>query len=201
MASSLSRSSLADGAERLERAVERLAAEHGAVLVVELVEARVDPDRERVRAKQPAQKPWMVEIHAPSSSRARSGAPALDERGADARAQLAGRLARVGDDEHRLDVEALVADGADEPLDEHRRLARCRRRPRRTPRRAPRRRELLLVHAHARATRHIVQRSHQVGHSPPFGSCATSPARIRRAASSARSRAVSTWPQNCSSSR
>ena len=39
-------------AERRERALERLAADHGAVLVVELAEARVDADRERVRAQE-----------------------------------------------------------------------------------------------------------------------------------------------------
>ena len=93
------------------------------MLVVELVEARVDPDRERVRAQQPAAEavdgrdPRAVELAG------EVGPPALEQRGADARAELAGRLARVGDDEHRLDVEPLVADGADEALDEHRGLA------------------------------------------------------------------------------
>ena len=41
------------GAERGERALERLAADHRAVLVVELAEARVDADRERMRAQEP----------------------------------------------------------------------------------------------------------------------------------------------------
>ena len=45
--------SVARGAERGERAVERLAADHRAVLLVELAEARVDPDRERMRAQEP----------------------------------------------------------------------------------------------------------------------------------------------------
>ena len=35
------------------------------------------------------------------------------------------------------------------------------------------------VRLQARFTRHIVHRSHHEGHSPPFGSCRTSPARIR----------------------
>ena len=53
-------------------------------------------------------------------------AAALGERGADARAQLAGRAPRVGDDEDRVDVEPAVADRAHEALDEHRRLAGAR---------------------------------------------------------------------------
>ncbi len=147
-----------------------------------------------------AQKPWMVEIHAPSSSRASSGRPRVDERRPDPGAQLASRLARVGDHEHRVDVEPLLADGADEALDEDGGLARAG--AGRDEDLAARldRRDLLLVHQ-GRPTRHIVQRSHHEGHSPPFGSCATSPARIRRAAVSACPRAVSTCPQNCSSSR
>ena len=70
-----------------------------AVLVVELVEARVDPDRERVGAQKTAAEavdgrdPGAVEL-------ARQVGPlALGERRADARAQLAGRLAGVGDHE------------------------------------------------------------------------------------------------------
>ena len=48
---------------------------------------------------------------------------ALREGGADPRPQLAGGAARVRDDEDRVDVEAALADRADDPLDEHGRLA------------------------------------------------------------------------------
>src|SRR5205823_12897144 len=44
---------LASGAERRQRTLERLAPDHRAVLVVELAEARVDADGERVRAQEP----------------------------------------------------------------------------------------------------------------------------------------------------
>ena len=143
----------------------------------------------------------MVEIQAPSSSRARSGRPRSRERGADPRAQLGRRLARVGDHEHRVDVEPLVADRAHEALDEHRRLAGAG--AGRDEDLAARldRRQLALVH-HARATRHIVQRSHQRrALAARAGRARRSPPRIRCAAASARARAVSTWPQNGSSSR
>ena len=189
----------ARGEELLERAFERLAAQHGALLLVELAEARVDPDGERVCAQEPGAEavdgrdPGAVELLREVE------AAALAELAADARPQLSRRLARVGDHEHRLHVEALVADRAHEALDEHARLARAgaggdEHLPLRVDRG-----ELLLVHA--RPTRHIVQRSHQDGHSPPRGSCATSPARIRRAAPSARARARSTCSQNEASSR
>ena len=166
-------------AETGERALERLAADHGAVLVVELAEARVDPHRERMRAQQPRAEP--VDRRDPRAVElAREVVTAARvQRRADARAQLAGRLAGVGDHEHRLDVEPLLADGADEALDEHRRLARCRRRPRRRPRPSPRPPLSARGSRQGRSTRHIVQRSHQVGHVPPFGSWRTSPARMR----------------------
>ncbi len=92
------------------------------MLLVELVEARVDPDRERMGAQQPAAE--AVDGRDPGAvERAREVGPAaLGEGGADAGAQLAGGLARVGDHEHRLDVEPLVADGPHEALDEHRGL-------------------------------------------------------------------------------
>ena len=125
--------------------------------------------------------------------------PAVAERGADARAQLARGPPRVRDDEDRVDIEAAVADGAHEALDEHGRLAgagagRDEDLAGRFDRRA-----LLLVHG--RATRHIGHRSHQAGHSPPFGSCTTSPARMRPASRRAVAIALSTAAQNASSSR
>ena len=168
---------VARGAERRERTLECLAAQHGRLVVGELVEARVEPDREGMRAEQPraeavdGRDPRAVE---PAGE---VGPAARVQGGADACAQLARGLARVGDHEHRLDVEAGVAHRADEPLDEHRRLAGPR----------PCGDEDLarcldggcLLAVHARSIRHIVQRSHQDGQVPPFGSCLTSPARIR----------------------
>ena len=138
----------------------------------------------------------MVEIQAPSSSRARSWRPRSTQRRADPRsAARRRRVARVRDDEHRVDVEPLVADRAHEPLDEHASSCRCRRPPRRRRARAPRSPRAAPGSApsswstHARRTRHIGQRSHHAGHSPPFGSCATSPARIRSPTPRACSRA------------
>src|SRR5262249_60175302 len=45
------------GAERLERPAERLAAQHGTGLLVELVEGRVDPGREPGRAEESGAEP------------------------------------------------------------------------------------------------------------------------------------------------
>ena len=102
----------------------------------------------------------------------------LHECRADARAKLACRLTGVGDHEHRIDAQLHVADSpyearhqnrglacAGASRDEH--LASCLDRL-----------ELPVVH-HERAVRHIVQRSHHGGHSPPFGSSCTSPCRMR----------------------
>ena len=101
--------------------------------------------------------------------------------------QLAGRSLRVGDREHRLDGQPALADSAREALDEHSRLPRPG--PRRDEDEAGRvdRGQLLGVRGsgllddrHDLATRHIDDRSHQVGHgNPPFGSCWMSPVRIR----------------------
>jgi hypothetical protein len=101
---------------------------------------------------------------------------ARDEGLADARTELAGRLPRIGDHEHRLDVEPLVAHGPNEPLDEHRRLPGPR--SRRDEHLAARRDRGGLLLVHGRSIRHIVHRSHQGGQASPFGSCLTSPPRI-----------------------
>ena len=69
------------------------------------------------------QKPWIVEIQAPSRSRASSASPRSTS--ADPPAQLSGCLPRVRDDEDRVDVEPVPADGAHVLLDEDRRLARA----------------------------------------------------------------------------
>ncbi len=200
-------------AEAGERPLERLTADHRPVLVVELAEARVDPGREGMGPQEPraepvdGRDPGAVEPAGEIVSATRM------QRRADAGAQLPRRLAGVGDDEHRLDVEPLLADCADEPLDEHRGLARaCPGRDEHLARRLHRC-SLLGVHLrpaprcvveltiYGRSTRHIVQRSHQDGQVPPFGSCRTSPARMRWAYPRARSRAVSTSDQNSSPSR
>src|SRR5262249_10138446 len=110
-------------AERRERELERLAPQHRALLLVELAEARIDARRERVGAEEAraeavdGRDPRAVELP-------REVVPtALAQRLADARPQLARRLAGVRDSEHRVHVETVVADGSDEPLHEHRRLA------------------------------------------------------------------------------
>ena len=186
-------------AEVLERALERFPADDRALRLVELAEAWVDPDREGMRPQQPraeavdGRDPCAVE-----PARQVVAAP-LAERGADSPPQLPGGLARVGEDEDGVDVDAAVAHGADEALDDHGRLARPGAGRDEDLAAGLDRRDLLGIHG--LATLHIVQTSHHVGHSPPFGSWRMSPARMRRAYSAARSRAVSIWPQNSSSPR
>src|SRR5581483_4779464 len=113
---------VARGAELLERVPERLAPEDGALRLVELAEARIEPGGEGIRLQQPQAEavdrrdPGAVEL-------AREVvAPALGERSADARAKLARGAPRVRDDEDRVDVEPALAYRAHEPLDEHGRL-------------------------------------------------------------------------------
>ena len=63
---------------------------------------------------------------------------------------------------------------------------------------------LLLVRRrrrHGRSLRHMRQRSHQCGQSPPLGSCRTSPPLIRSTSPTAVSRAVSIAPAKSSGSR
>ena len=165
-------------AEAGQCALERLTPDHRAVLVVELAEARVDPHRKRMRSQEARAE--AVDRRDPRAVEPpREVMPAARvERRADARAQLACRLAGVSDDEHRLDVEPLLADGTDEALDQHRRLACARAGRDEDLARRVDSGPLLGIHQ-GRSTRHIVQRSHQVGHVPPFGSWRTSPARMR----------------------
>src|SRR5262249_49384796 len=173
--------------------------EDSALGVVELTEARIEPGRERIRLQEPQAEtvdrrdPRGVEL----AGEVR--AAALRERGPDARAQLAGPAPRVRDHEDRVDVETAIAYGADEPLDKHGRLAGARTRGHEDLSRRLDGRPLLLVHG--RAILQIVQRSHQCGQSPPFGSCFTSPSRIRPATARAVPRARSTAAQSASSSR
>jgi hypothetical protein len=156
------------GTELREGLAERLRAEHGRLRFVQLAKARVEPGGERVRLQKPRAE--AVDSRDPGAVEpaCKVVPPTLGQSRADPRPQLAGRTARVRDHEDRVDVETAIADGADDSLDQDRRLAgagagrdedlssrfdRC---------------ELLLVHA--RSIRHIGQRSHHVGHSPPSGS-------------------------------
>ena len=180
---------LASRAERVERALERLSTQHGGAGLVELPEARVEPDAERMGLQEPVAEavdrrdPRAVELTGEVVP------PAVEERGADPAPELARRLARVRDDEDRLDVEPALAHRADVALDENRRLPGPRAgRDEDVPGRLdglellvvqPRR--SLVDDRHARGTRHTVQRSHQAGQPSPFGSWCTSPARIRSA--------------------
>ena len=127
----------------------------------------------------------MVEIQAPSSSRARSWRPSSASRARIRPRSSPAARSRVGDHEHRVDVEARVADGAHEALDEHRRLAGAgargdeddARAPR-SPRAAPR--SACSDGGHdARHPAHRPEVAPASGTEPPFGSCRTSPARIR----------------------
>ncbi len=128
----------------------------------------------------------MVEIHAPSSARARSWRPrARSSWRMRERSSPAARL-RVGDDEQRVDVEALVADRAHEALDEHGRLAGAGARGDEDAPAGLDRGGLLGIHA--RPTRHIDHSWHHAGHSPPFGSWCTSPVLMRPASTRAVSR-------------
>ena len=191
------------GAELVERLRERLAGEHGRLRAVELAEARVEPRLERVGAKQAraeavdGRDPGAVEL-------AREVvASALAQLAPDARTQLTRGLARVRDHEDRADVDPAVAHRADEPLDEHGGLAGAGARREEDATVGLDRCLLLRVRgerAHGRRILHIGQSWHHCGHSPPRGSCRTSPARMRCASPRALSRAVSTWRQNASSS-
>ena len=136
-------------------------------------------------------------------------APELGEPLPDSSAQLTGRPLGVRDREHRVDRQAAIADRSHEALDEHRRLAGAGARGDEDEPARVDRRELLVVrgaglldHGHDRATRHIDHRSHQVGHGkPPFGSCRTSPERMRSTKWTACSFARSVCAQKASSSR
>ena len=109
---------IALGAEAFERPLERLAAQDRRAGLLELAEARVEADRERMRLEQPVAEtvnrrdPGSVEVT--SEIRSTPG----HERGADACPELACGLARVRDDEDRVDVEPVLADRADESLHE-----------------------------------------------------------------------------------
>ena len=151
---------------------------HGAVLVVELAEAGIDADRERMRAQQPRAE--AVDRRDPRAVEPPREvvAPARVQRGADARAQLARRLARVGDDEHRLDVE---------PSSQTARTKRSTSTGR-LPGAGARRDEHLAGRFDRRASAARSRRAPpgtssrgrtRWGTSPPFGSCWTSPARMR----------------------
>ncbi len=129
--------------------------------------------------------------------------PRRRELGTDPGPQLSGSPLGVGDDEDRLHVEPALAHRLDEALDEDSGLAGPRAGRHEDPPAGVDRRTLLVVRrpVHARLTRHIVQRSHHAGHSPPLGSWTTSPSRIRPAKRRAVSFAPSTCFQKASSSR
>ncbi len=190
-------------AEGVERLVEGLAREDGRLRAVELAKARVEAGLERIGLEQPVAE--AVNRRDPRAVEAAReiGAPTPPQLCTDPGPQLACRPLRVGDDEDRLDVQPPVAHRLDEALDEHRGLPGPRAGG--DEHAAPGVDGGLLLGirrpGHARLTRHIVQRVHQAGHSPPLGSWWTSPPRIRPAKPRAVSRAPSTCAQNASSSR
>ena len=196
-------------AELVERGLEGFARQHPRLVLVEHPEVGVDSGFEGMRLQQPMAEavdrrdPGAVEL-------AREVVPLeLGQPLANPPPQLAGRPLRVGDREHRLDRQPPLAHGAGEPLDEHRRLPRPGTGGDEDEARCVDRGQLLgvrgsglLDHGHDLATRHIDDRSHQVGHGkPPFGSCWMSPVRIRSTKRIACSFARSVCAQNSSSSR
>ncbi len=194
--------------EVVQRALERLAAQNRSACVLELAKARIQPRSERMGSQETVAE--AVDRRDPRGVEpAREiGPTSRSQRGTDPAAELACRLPRVGDDEDRLDVDTAVADGLHVTLDENRGLAGAGSRGDEHRSRGVDGGKLLVVQRrghvhdrHGRGTRHIGQRSHHAGQPSPFGSCWTSPARMRTAFSSARSRADSTCAQNASSSR
>ena len=159
-------------AELVQRRLERLAADHTALAVVQNTEPRVESGGERVRLQQPQAE--AVDRRDPGSVERTSEivAAELVQARADPAAQLARRALRVGDHEHRLDVEPALAHRLDEALDEHRRLAGARTgRDEDLPPRRDRCGLLIVRGSHALLIRHMRQRSHQAGQpSVPFGS-------------------------------
>ncbi len=194
------------GTELRERGSERLRPQHRRLRLVELAEARVEPGCQRIGPQEAGTEAVDRRDPRPVEAAREVVPAAVGEGCADPGPKLAGGAARVRDHEDRVDVEPAFGDRADDPLDEHRRLAGAGARGDEDLPSGLDRRELLLVqlvaaHAHGRSIRHIVQRSHHVGQSPPRGSWWTSPSWIRPASAVAVSRADSTTPQNASSSR
>ncbi len=185
---------IAVGAEGRERLVERLAREHGGLRLVQLAEARVEAGLERIRLQQAVAEAVDGRDPRPVELAREVGAAASTKLRANPGAQLTRGPLRVRDDEDRVDVDAVVTDGADEALDEDGGLPGSgSRRDEHAPAGLDR---LALLRVgrplHWRSTRQIGQRSHQDGHSPPLGLCRTLPLRIWPASSPAVSRAAST---------
>ena len=163
---------IASGAEPLERSLEGLATQDGRSRVLELAEARIETGRERMGTEQTRAEavdrrdPRVVELER------QIRAAALEQARPDPGAKLAGGTLGVRYDEHRVDIDAVVDDRANEALDEHGRLAGPGAGGDEDVTRRLDRSALLLVRprAHARSFRHIRHRSHQGGQSPPCGS-------------------------------
>ena len=203
---------LVSGTELLESDRERLALDHARLRLVEHAESRIDSCGERIGGQQaPAEPvnggdPGAVEIAS------EVGPSELLKMGSDPRAQLSCRTIGVRDHEQRVDVQPVLDHGPGEALDEHRRLAGAG--PGGDKRLSPGGdgRALLwvegrggrpqpVVRAHGRSLRHMRQRVHQAGHSPPRGSWITSPTLMRSARATAVSRAWSISVSNAGPSR
>ncbi len=189
--------------EALQRRRERLGLEDEGLRLVEDTEARVDTGREWVCAQEPAAE--AVDRRDPGTvERQREiGSVALEEPGADPRSQLSRGALGVRDHEQRIDVEAVVDDRPDEPLHEHGGLSGAGSGSHEDGAAGIDRRPLLGARggSHGRSFRHIRQRSHQGGQVPPWGSCLTSPSRIRSTSATAPARASLTASSNASGSR
>ena len=142
--------------ELRERAVEGVEGQPLGLDGVENAELRVDPGGERVRAQHPRAE--AVDRRDPGRL-GLARVPDLiqvDEAGANTLLELGGRLLGERDREDRRHIHAVVAHGAHEALDQHRRLAGARPRAHEDRAVAPLdRRQLLVGELHGASTRQI----------------------------------------------
>src|SRR5207244_12233784 len=115
-------------AEGLDRLLERLAGEHARLVLVQDAEVRIDPGLERMGLQQAMTEAVDRRDPGPVQLAREIVAVELAEPPPDSSAQLSGSALGVRDREHRVDRQASFANGTDEALDEHRRLARARTR-------------------------------------------------------------------------
>ncbi len=114
---------LIGSAELLQGRIERLALQNPSLGLVQHSEARVDPRRQRIRRQQPTAEPMNRRDPGAVEVAREVRTVELEQARSDPCAQLPGGTIRVGDDEQRIDVEALLRDRICKPLHEHGRLS------------------------------------------------------------------------------